>query len=44
MYLHAVESDNTALDLVLSAEEKDESKKWPAKRVFYEQKVVDDEA
>lgn len=43
MYLHLVESDNTGFDLVLSAEDDDESKKWPAKRTIFEQKVVDEE-
>lgn len=43
MYLHLVESDNTGYDLVLATMDDDESKKWPAKRVFFEQKVVDDE-
>jgi len=43
MYLHLLESDNTGFDLVLSSMDDDESKEWPAKRVFFEQKVVDDE-
>ena len=43
MYLHLVESDNTGFDLVLSTVDDDESKKWPAKRVNFEQKVTDEE-
>lgn len=44
MYLHLAESDNTALDLVLSAQEEDDSKEWPGKWAMFESKVVDDES
>jgi len=42
MYLHLVESDNTGFDLVLATQPDDESGEWPAKRVYFEEKVVDD--
>lgn len=44
MYLHLVEAEDTAYDLVLSTEEEDFSDWWPAKYVMLEQKVVDDSA
>lgn len=42
MYLHLVESDNTAYDLVLSTQSQDWNKKWPGKFCIFEDKVVDD--
>ena len=42
-YLHLVEGDNTAYDLVLATMDTDESKEWPGQRAYFEQKVVDDE-
>lgn len=42
MYLHLVESDNTGFNLVMATQEDDESAEWPAKRVWFEDKVVDD--
>ena len=44
MYLHLEESVNTALDLVLSTQEDNGSKEWPAKWGMFEEKVVDDES
>jgi len=41
--LTLVESDNTGYNLVLASKEENESKEWPAKRVYFEQKIVDDE-
>lgn len=43
-YLHLVESDNTAFDLVLSHEEEQYAPFWPAKYAMIEQKVKDDPA
>lgn len=42
-YLHLVEGDNTGFDLVLSTQDNNESGKWPAKRVIFEDKVRDNE-
>lgn len=43
MYLHLIESDNTALDLVLSSQANDVSKDFPGKWAMLEDKVIDDE-
>jgi hypothetical protein len=43
MYLHLVQSDNTGLNLVLSAQDELASDKWPGKWAIFEEKVVDDE-
>ena len=42
MYLHLVESDSTAYDLVLSAQDEDWDEYWPAKYAMIEHKVKDD--
>jgi len=44
MYLHLIESEDTAIDLVLSTEDDAYSKWWPAKYALLEHKVVDDPA
>jgi hypothetical protein len=44
MYLHQVESDDTYLNLVLSTQDDQYSKVWPAKYAMLETKVVDESA
>ena len=47
MYLHLIESESTALELVLSSQDndwEDNGKKWPGKFAMVEEKVVDDPA